>query len=107
VDVAGATPGRVLDGVSLRAIAQRPGTFAGRRLLLESGPGNGPANPRYSALRTGRWKYVEYVTGPHELYDLRTDPFERRNVYATKREARAGLARQLAALRGCAGAACR
>jgi N-acetylglucosamine-6-sulfatase len=107
VDVAGATPGRVLDGVSLRAIAQRPGTFAGRGLLLESGPGNGPGNPRYSALRTGRWKYVEYVTGPRELYDLRTDPFERRNVYAIKREARTGLARQLAALRGCAGAACR
>jgi arylsulfatase A-like enzyme len=107
VDVAGATPGRVLDGVSLRAIAQRPGAFSGRRIVLESGPANGPANPQYSALRTARWKYVEYVTGPRELYDLRADPFERRNVYAIKREARDSLARQLAQLRACAGASCR
>jgi arylsulfatase A-like enzyme len=106
-DVAGATPGRVLDGVSLRAIAQRPRQFAGRRLVLETGPANGPANPQYSALRTGRWKYVEYVTGPRELYDLRADPFERRNVYAVKRETAKGLAAQLARLRTCAGEACR
>jgi N-acetylglucosamine-6-sulfatase len=107
VDVAGAAPGRVLDGVSLRAIAQRPGAFAGRRILLESGPGNGLGNPRYSALRTGRWKYVEYLTGPRELYDLRTDPFERRNIYAVKRDTANGLAAQLARMRTCAGAACR
>jgi N-acetylglucosamine-6-sulfatase len=107
VDAAGATPGRVLDGVSLRAIAQRPRQFAGRRLLLETGPANGPANPRYSALRTGRWKYVEYATGPRELYDLRADPFERRNIYAVRRDTATGLAAQLARLRTCAGAGCR
>jgi N-acetylglucosamine-6-sulfatase len=107
VDVAGATPRRVLDGVSLRAIAQRPRQFTGRRLVLETGPTNGRANPQCSALRTGRWKYVEYATGPRELYDLRPDPFERRNIYAVKRETANGLAAQLARLRTCAGASCR
>ena len=34
------------------------------------------------AIRTADWKYVErYPNGPHELYDLRTDPGEQFNLY--------------------------
>ena len=35
------------------------------------------------ALRTEHEVYVEYRSGPRELYDLRTDPYQLQNVYAT------------------------
>ena len=36
----------------------------------------------YQAVRTGRYKYVQYVelSGMDELYDLQTDPFEMNNI---------------------------
>ncbi len=36
----------------------------------------------YSAVRTERWKYIQYreLSGAEELYDLRSDPFELRNL---------------------------
>ncbi len=38
----------------------------------------------YQAIRTGRWKYIHYVDlqGMDELYDLRADPYEMRNLIA-------------------------
>jgi N-acetylglucosamine-6-sulfatase len=38
----------------------------------------------YHAVRTDRWKYIRYreLDGMDELYDLRSDPFEMRNVIA-------------------------
>lgn len=38
----------------------------------------------YQAVRTKRWKYIRYreLDGMDELYDLRSDPFEMRNVIA-------------------------
>jgi hypothetical protein len=35
------------------------------------------------ALRTEHEVYVEYQSGPRELYDLRTDPYQLQNIYAT------------------------
>ena len=35
------------------------------------------------ALRTEHEVYVEYQSGPRELYDLRTDPYQLQNMYAT------------------------
>jgi N-acetylglucosamine-6-sulfatase len=36
----------------------------------------------YKAVRTQRWKYIHYVEldGMDELYDLRTDPYEMKNI---------------------------
>ena len=36
----------------------------------------------YQCVRTEKWKYIHYVDldGMDELYDLRADPFEMRNV---------------------------
>src|SRR6185295_7930140 len=36
----------------------------------------------YKAVRTGRWKYIHYLEleGMDELYDLKTDPYEMKNV---------------------------
>jgi N-acetylglucosamine-6-sulfatase len=58
--------------------------------------------PPFQALRTTRWLYVEYVNGWRELYDLRGDPYELRNVVRDPARAalRATLARRLHTLNG-------
>ena len=45
-------------------------------------------NMGYRAVRTERWKYIEYreLVGANELYDLKADPFELNNVVATSGE---------------------
>jgi arylsulfatase A-like enzyme len=64
--------------------------------------------PWMKALRTNNYLYVEYKTGEHELYDLRKDPYELHNMYASaslKLEQR--LEAQLDALRQCSAEECR
>jgi N-acetylglucosamine-6-sulfatase len=109
VDAAEAGSGRALDGVSLLDLAQRPSDFSSREVLLENGTGGGGGNAPYAAIRTPRYKYVEYATGERELYDLDHDPFEQRSVHRDQRYAdvRRRLAATLQRLRNCAGAACR
>jgi arylsulfatase A-like enzyme len=64
--------------------------------------------PWLKALRTKNYLYVEYKTGEHELYDLRKDPHELHNEYATApTEIKQRLATQLDPLRHCAAAQCR
>ena len=43
-----------------------------------------PNVPTWHAIRTDRWKYIHYdeVEGVDELYDLKTDPHEMKNVIA-------------------------
>ncbi|HEY2141724.1 MAG TPA: sulfatase [Solirubrobacteraceae bacterium] len=46
-------------------------------------PTRGSGNPpSYEAMRTPRGLYVEYGNGEREYYDLRSDPFELRNIAA-------------------------
>jgi N-acetylglucosamine-6-sulfatase len=53
----------------------------------------------YQAVRTERWKYIRYteLAGMDELYDLRADPYELKNVVGEPgaREALAGLKAEL------------
>jgi arylsulfatase A-like enzyme len=101
LDAANVKPGLVVDGRSLLPLARDRLADDGRDVLLET--------PQYSAIRTDRYKYVEYRTGERELYDLKTDPNElqsRQDDPALAR-IRGELARRLAALRSCKGAACR
>jgi N-acetylglucosamine-6-sulfatase len=64
--------------------------------------------PWLKALRTNNYLYVDYKTGEHELYDLRKDPYELNNVYATAPpEITRRLEAQLDALRQCSAAECR
>ncbi|HYP48064.1 MAG TPA: sulfatase, partial [Thermoleophilaceae bacterium] len=80
LDAAQATPGRRLDGRSLLELIDDPGAEPGRDLVFENGQGaNGI--PAYRALRTYGYTYVEHrTTGESELYDLKADPFQLRNV---------------------------
>ena len=64
--------------------------------------------PWLKALRTNNYLYVEYKTGEHELYDLRKDPHELNNRYASAPpELTRRLQAQLDALRQCSAAECR
>ncbi len=109
VDAAGARPRRTLDGVSLLDLARQPSLLTGRDILLENGTRGGLGSPRYSAVRTRRYKYVEYGTGERELYDLHYDPHEERSLHDSPpyADVREELAAKLARLRDCSGATCR
>jgi N-acetylglucosamine-6-sulfatase len=64
--------------------------------------------PPYRAVRTQRYLYVEYKSGEHELYDLRKDPYELRNLYdSADPDLISELDSRLDALRDCAGKGCR
>jgi N-acetylglucosamine-6-sulfatase len=56
-------------------------------------------NMGYSAVRTDRWKYIQYrdLEGCDELYDLANDPYEMRNLIgeAAQREALAAMQSEL------------
>ncbi len=63
--------------------------------------------PWIKALRAEDYLYVEYKTGEHELYDLRKDPYELHNEYATvPPDLKRRLEAQLDALRQCSGEKC-
>ncbi len=64
--------------------------------------------PPYRAVRTQRYLYVEYEAGARELYDLKKDPYELRNLYdSADQDLIAWLDSRLDALRDCAGDGCR
>src|SRR5918993_889669 len=64
--------------------------------------------PWMKALRTDNYLYVDYKTGEHELYDLRKDPYELRNIYeSAPSDLKQRLEAQLDALRKCAADECR
>jgi arylsulfatase A-like enzyme len=71
--------------------------------LPPAGSGNPPS---YEALRTKDALYVEYADGERELYDLREDPFQLRNLAEQEPpELLAHLSGQLATMANCHGPA--
>ena len=95
----------VPDGRSLRPVLKGNPTTWRNAVLLE-----GRHKPAYRGIRTitttHQRKYVEYASGPRELYKLGTDPYELSNRYnATTRPT--VLASRLKALKTCAGKGCR
>lgn len=105
LDAANARAGIPLDGRSLLA----PPPRGQRALLLEIGPRFRGEYVTYHAVRTGRYKYIEYATGERELYDLRADPYELESRHDDPRYAdvRRRLAAELAELVDCQGTSCR
>jgi N-acetylglucosamine-6-sulfatase len=105
VDAADARAGRVMDGRSLFPLVRNPGLQLGRDLLIERGPGQGD----FRAVRTPRYLFAAYANGERELYDLARDPYQLQSRHASPsyRAVRRDLARRLAWLRTCSGAACR
>ena len=106
LDAAEAAPGRVQDGRSLLRLIVDPDQWWGRELLVEGGDRNGLT---FWGLRNYRYSYIEYASGERELYDLDADPDQLQSLHFDPRYAavQAGLGVRLAALRSCAGRACR
>jgi N-acetylglucosamine-6-sulfatase len=99
-ELAGVKPGLPQDGRSLVPLLRGQDTswrhafdveWLGRDLSRNEG------TPPYEGLRTNRYVYVEYTNGWRELYDLRRDPAELRNLAedAKARELRSRLAARL------------
>jgi N-acetylglucosamine-6-sulfatase len=85
--LAGVVPGRPQDGRSFVPFLRGRRTswrnaylveYLGRSMLRQSGP------PPYVAVHTSRYLYIEYRNGWRELYDLRRDPWELRNVASSQ-----------------------
>ena len=94
-----------VDGRSLAAVP--PGRAAGRAGATDALLENHGAGPTYS-LRTTEWMYNHQDTEEFELYDMRTDPFQLKNLYRTADPALLdSLRERLAALVACRGASCR
>lgn len=62
-------PPHDLDGHSLVPLLRKPDQVTKRFSVTMFGPGNG-------SLRTERWRYIHYLDGSEELYDLPADPRE-------------------------------
>jgi arylsulfatase A-like enzyme len=119
LDIANATPGITIDGLSLVSVAQNPASIAGRHLLLETGePGTRqPGRRWYAALRTERYLYVEHwlrnpdggdVPTGKELYDQIVDDPQMDSKHADPAygQTMTTLARRLSALQRCTGTGC-
>jgi arylsulfatase A-like enzyme len=113
-DLAGVTPGRTPDGVSLVPLLHGgPPPARDTTLIQAGGLGSGPRTAPwlYRGVRTARYTFAVWDDqGPPfpELYDRSVDPDELLNVaddprYAAVVEA---LSARLQALQDCAGAAC-
>lgn len=113
-DLAGIRSGHSVDGQSFVELLDdrppRPHLWR-RDFLIEAYRrlpplGNGDA---VRALRTFDGElYAEYESGPVELYDLRTDPYQLESLHKVTNTAQLGrLARRLAELATCAGETCR
>ena len=77
--ISGLTAGIVPDGHSLTPLfadAKSPWRSA---LFVEGGSDEGDLSRRFEAVRTLTRKYVKYVDGFEELYDLTADPYELHN----------------------------
>jgi hypothetical protein len=95
-----------MDGRSLIALAQRPGTGAARDVLIENRAFQD--QPAFTAVRTDSYLYAEHASGDKELYDLRRDPFELENRVGdrTYDSVEARLADRLDQLQACSGSDC-
>ena len=99
------------DGRDLQSVLARPDLGHDRFLpiYVTDFAEESDVQPEGHGVRTWRFKYVQYVDGSEELYDLSADPYELQNVAADP--ARAGIKAAMTALlersQVCAGRTCR
>lgn len=135
-DLAGTELGLEPDGRSFASVLERPEKAGSRSMILESYmlPSEeldehlretGKAAPfrggdratisgsvpyvNYTALRAGRYKYIQYEPGGRELYDLKVDRYELSNKVKSRRYRRVvrRMDNELERRQFCAGAECR
>jgi len=69
VELCDLSPNPALEGNSLVSLLREPQSEWNRPAVMTWGRGN-------HAVRSGRWRYIQYEDGTHELYDHRSDPHE-------------------------------
>src|SRR5690606_11313940 len=87
LEIAGAKPGRTMDGIALLKAAKGKQSLPARDVPLEalrplfefSTPITAYDVPYYG-VKTNRYKYVNWSFGDKELYDLKNDPDEMENL---------------------------
>ena len=73
IDLTGLPEKNDLDGLSLRSLLETPNAHWPRPSITTHGRGN-------HAVRDDRWRYIRYVDGSEELYDLENDKNEWMNL---------------------------
>ena len=106
VELGGIQTPSYVDGRSLRPVLDGSATTWRSAILLETRFESGTSKDFYAILTRDGRKYIEYKGGFRELYDLNTDPYERRNAYNATNPP-TSLAKRLQALKGCTGDSCR
>jgi arylsulfatase A-like enzyme len=112
IELAGAqAPAQALDGLSLAKLLREPSTSLARDAIywhlpgyLEGLPGRWRTTPA-GAIRSGDWKLIEYFEdGRLELYNLKDDLGESKNLAAEQPERAKALREKLATWRSSIGA---
>ncbi|MBL8050217.1 MAG: sulfatase [Anaerolineales bacterium] len=86
LELAGISNLSVMDGESFAELLSNPSAIWRDGFLIEQYQDDGEERgmtsfvPAYNGFQTKEWKYVEYVTGEQELYNLLIDPFEMNNL---------------------------
>ncbi len=85
IEIAGAKPPANVRGKSLVPLFQGKAAAVRADFYCEYFEEAGfPRIPTWQAVRSDRWKYIEYPSRPEwsELYDLKADPYEMKNLVA-------------------------
>lgn len=82
MDMAGITAPKNYQGRSLTPLLVNNKTNLNRDAILLEHLWDNPNIPSSEAIRTERWKYLRYrlIKAPEELYDLKNDPLEKKNL---------------------------
>ena len=82
MDMAGITAPKNYQGRSLTPLLVNDKTNLNRDAILLEHLWDNPDIPSSEAIRTERWKYFRYrlINAPEELYDLKNDPLEKKNL---------------------------
>jgi arylsulfatase A-like enzyme len=108
-ELADASTPDFVDGRSFAPLLTGSEPYTSRSAFLEEGwEPVSTHTPTHKGVHTQDHMFVEYVTGEHELYDLKADPYQLESLpQADNQQLYSQMQSRLDALRSCSGAICR